>query len=460
MWLDRLTNQNVACYAPFDMSSGGSKASNHALEEARQGRAEGRGEAALGNKRQNVDASKESTAKKLRRERWADQRQAANIYRRQAEQMGVSLKEIKGRGVTLCGWTQIANQGGSRLMLADPGDDGAARAFWTGIQKCTSGWVCPVCTHAKSEESRVSLNLGLAAARRLGLSPVMMTLTARHDKGMALRDFWAALSEAEQELKRSRPWKALNAKATKKRGPGPMRKGGFAKAVEVTHSEGAGWHPHPHVICLLDLPEDRAIAAMETLRDEWLHQLNRVGLDGSSAAARKHAFQVQGAAAAGNYVTKWGAAEEMTGQAKKEGKKESRTMWQLLRDARTGDTETKRVQAERLWFEAAQAMVGVHQLRMSPAFKALVEEERERAEVEVEKEEQAEAVQVWGCGLVRNDPTWEHVRWKRLRAIEAAEKAGLADARGAVLDVVTSARMDSDDLEYDPGSLIDDDAPP
>lgn len=441
--------------APFDEAGSGGFAANPGASNAASG-------ASLGNKRQNVDASKENTSKKLRRERWADQRQAANIFRRQAEEMGVSLKEIKGRGVTLCGWTQIANQGGSRLMLADPGDEGAARAFWTGIQKCTSGWVCPVCTHAKAEEARTSLNLGLAGARRLGLSPVMMTLTARHDKEMSLSDFWKALSTADKEMKRSRAWKALNAKPTKKRGPGPMRRGGFAKAVEVTYSERAGWHPHPHLVCLLDLPEDQAIAAMEGLRDEWLHQLNRVGLDGVSAAARKHAFQVQGAAAAGNYITKWGAAEEMTGQAKKEGKQESRTMWQLLRDARTEKTEKKRMRAERLWFESAQAMVGVHQLRMSPAFKQLAEDERERADTGEEKAE-AEAVQVWGCGLVRHDPTWEHVRWKRLRAIEAAEKAGLVGARDAVLDVVTSSRFDSDDLksvDEDPGPLIEDDPSP
>lgn len=406
------------------------------------------GGAALGNKRKNVDA--------FRRERWADQLQAASVYRRKAREEGIGLREIKGRGVTLCGWTQIANQGGSRLMLVDPGDDQGARAFWSGLQRCGGVWNCPVCTQAKAEAARISLNLGLAAARRHGLSPVMMTLTARHSRDMSLRDFWDALSTAEQELKRTRAWKRLTAKATNKRAAGPMHRGGFAKATEVTYSDCFGWHPHTHMICLLDLPEEEAIAAIETLRNEWLHQLNRVGLDGASAAARKHAFQVQGAAAAGNYVSKWGAAEEMTGGAKKKGKKGGRSMWQLLRDARTADTPKARKRAEDLWYEAVRVMAGVHQLRMSPAFRALVEEERQRAAVE--DEQQPEAVEVWRCGLVQHDRTWEHVRWKRLRAIEAAEKAGMAGARDAVRDVVASPATDADDLrnEIEDVETIDD----
>lgn len=427
--------QNAVCYAPFDACRGGQVTAN------RRGKAgpKAASGASLGNKRKNVDA--------LRRERWADQRQAANIYRRNADAEGIDLREIKGRGVTLCGWTQIANKGGSRLMLVELGDDHGAKAFWSGLQRCGGVWNCPVCTQAKAEAARISLNLGLAAARRLGLSPVMMTLTARHSRDMSLQDFWDALSAAEKALKASDPWKKLNAKSTKKRGEGPMRRGGFAKAIEVTHSERAGWHPHAHIICLIDLPEDAAIEAVKVLRDEWLHQLNRAGLDGTSDAARRHAFQVQGAAAAGNYVTKWGAAEEMTGGAKKEGRKGGRSMWQLLRDARTAETSQARQKAEDLWYEAVRVMTGVHQLRMSPAFRALAEEERERTASE--EEQQPEAVEVWRCGLVRNDPTWEHVRWKRLRAIEAAEKARLRGARDAVLDVVTSDRQDSDDLRVE-----------
>ena len=48
-----------------------------------------------------------------------------------------------------------------------------------------------------------------------------------------------------------------------------------------------------------------ALDLVEKLREPWLASLRAEGLDGSGAA-----FQVQGATAAGNYVGKWGAAEE------------------------------------------------------------------------------------------------------------------------------------------------------
>ena len=416
----------------------------------------------LGIKRKNVDEferearEKKRKARELRRERWADQRQAASIYKRKAKADGIDLKSIKGRGVTLCGWTQVASQGGAKLMMVDPGNDQDARAFWQGLHKCGGTWNCPVCTHAKAEKARISLNLGLAAARRLGLSPVMMTLTARHDRDMSLSDFWGALGQAERELKKSEPWKLLCGKPTKKNPHRPMRRGGFAKAIEVTRSDEAGWHPHAHIICLLDLSEELAIAAVETLRDEWLHQLNRVGLDGTSAAARRHAFDVQGAAEAGNYVAKWGAAEEMTGGAKKEAKGNSRSLWQLLRDARTGETKQERQAAEDLWYEGVRVMAGTHQLRMSPAFKKLVEEERERTPSATE--ELPEATEVWGCDLEKRDPTWTHMRHRRLRAIEAAERAGIESAYQAVQEVLMSIETDASDVSDDI-DLIDDDDP-
>lgn len=333
-------------------------------------------------------------------------------------------------------------------MLVDLGDDQGARAFWSGLQRCGGVWNCPVCTQAKSEAARISLNLGLAAARRLGFSPVMMTLTARHSRDMSLSDFWGALGTAERELKASRAWKALNAKPSKARPQGgPMRRGGFAKAIEVTQSDRAGWHPHAHIICVLDLSEERAIAAIEELRDEWLHQLERVGLDGVSAAARKHSFQVQGAAAAGNYVAKWGAAEEMTGGAKKEGRDGSRSLWQLLRDARTGETAKDRQKAEDLWYEGVRVMAGVHQLRMSPAFKKMVEDEREKTASATE--DLPEAAEVWGCGSEKHDPTWTYMRHRRLRAIEAAERAGIKGAHQAVQEVLMSMETDATDLGDD-----------
>ncbi len=397
---------------------------------------------ALGKKRKNVDAPKGETqqkkadqAKKRRRERYADQRTAAAIYQSNVP----AGSKAAGRGVTLCGWTQIANQK-VRLVRVEAEQP---RAFYRGLQACGLRWVCPCCTIKKSEESREALNAALSVARDRGLVPVMLTLTARHKRTTELREFWSMLSKAEKQMKTSNAWKALNKRHLT---------GGFAKAVEITHGAN-GWHPHFHLILMTNADdEDHAAELVETLRADWLHQLNRVGLDGKSKAARERSFDVRGAQEAGDYITKWGAAEEMTLAGSKVGKAKGRTPWQLLRDARTASTDAERMQAGALWWEFSQVMKGVHQLRQSPKFRELV---AAYEPPEGEAEEEPEETTVFRF----DDPEWTFGKYRRLAMKEAAEEAKAEDAHGAVLDALLSEKTDRDllgDPDPDPGDLIED----
>ena len=387
----------------------------------------------LGKKRQNVAApshdhqeNKGYEAKKARqnrrRERYADQRTAAAIYTSQTAPGSKSA----GRGVTLCGWTQIADQE-TRLVRVD--EAAGPRAFYRGLVSCGLRWVCPCCTIKKSEESREALNAALSVAREKGLRPVLLTLTARHKRSWGLRQFWDALSLAEKRMKTRRAWKGLNDRMP----------GGFAKAVELTHGRN-GWHPHFHLVLMLEAGEGEGIELVESLRDEWLHQLNLVGLDGLSDAARKRAFDVRGADQAGDYITKWGAAEEMTLAEKKVGKSDGRNPWQLLRDARTAETEAERMKAGALWWQAVQVMSGVHQLRQSPKFRELVAE----YEPPEEPGEKTPEVEVFSFGNAKFDRTWSHVRNKRLLMREAAEKGSIEGAGQAVADAMMGDMLDID----------------
>ena len=82
---------------------------------------------------------------------------------------------------------------------------------------------------------------------------------------------------------------------------------GSVTATEVTGGGTHGWHPHFHTLMLIEATtEAEAIEFVERLRAPWLSCLRAFGLDGAGAA-----FDVQGAASAGNYVGKWGAAEEL-----------------------------------------------------------------------------------------------------------------------------------------------------
>lgn len=370
----------------------------------------------------------------LRRSKFADQRTAARLWR--SFNPDFKASKAAGRGVTACGWSLRA-QSTAKLVRIET--ERGPKAFYRGLMVCGLRWVCPCCTAAKSEESKKQLNAALAQGRQTGLVPVMLTLTARHSKKMALAKFWETLSTAEKKMKKRRQWKALN-----KRLPG-----GFAKAVEVTYGKN-GWHPHLHIILLTDgADEAEALELVEALREIWLEELEKVGLDGHSTAAKKRSFDVRSAATAAEYVAKWGAAEEMTLSGSKVGRAEGRTPWQLLREAREAETEKERMFAGALWYEFIQVFKGVHQLRKSPKFSETVKKYRATNPEEEDEPDENTLIHL-------DDASWTFGRWRRVRILEAGEHPDIDQAKRDALAELMAEGTDAD-LDDDPGPLIDPD---
>ena len=138
---------------------------------------------------------------------------------------------------------------------------------------------------------------------------------------------------------------------------------GYITATEVTGGGFNGWHPHFHILMFFQCAtEAEAIAKAETLRGPWLAGLKSEGLSGTGAA-----FDVQGGSAAGNYITKWGAAEEVALGGKKKGRGDGRAPFQLLADYADNDDK----QAGALFAEYAKEFAGYRQLVWSPGLKAL-----------------------------------------------------------------------------------------
>lgn len=336
----------------------------------------------LGNKRQYFSGHEggktprvAKNTNKIRREAAADQRQAAVIFnskRDAIEAVGGDAGGLAGRGVCLCGWTQIAEQ---ESALKRVQRDGRQHAFISGAQMCGLRWVCPICTAKRANDDKNFVNDGLAAARKkLRMFPVMMTLTTRHTKKEAAVDVLRGIVRAEQKLKTSKPWKRLKEKLV-----------GYARVLEWTYGKN-GHHPHFHTILLVQAEsEEGAVAAVEELHAAYMYQLAAAGRDGTSNAAWKRSFQVQGASAAEGYITKWGSAEELTGAQKKDGG-EGMTPWQLLRSSRDHEDENERMRCGQIWWEIIQATKGKAQLYKSEGFKRLVEEYRADNEPEPEPE--------------------------------------------------------------------------
>lgn len=222
------------------------------------------------------------------------------------------------------------------------------QARFVGLKSCQSVWCCPICSAKVASRRKRDLDSLLGWARAQGMSVLLLTLTARHDASMPLAGFLATLKAAKERLRQRREFRLLRTSVA-----------GSVTATEVTHGFANGWHPHFHEILLMRSQSESAVAAIESLRPGWLASLAGQGLSGERAA-----FQVQNASAAGDYIAKFGAAEEMTLQGVKRGRFGSRMPWQLLHDSHHGD----RVAGD-LWVTYAESFHGRRQLVWSPGLK-------------------------------------------------------------------------------------------
>lgn len=306
-------------------------------------------------------------------------------------------------------------------------------------------------------EDRQFVNDGLAAARGHGLFPVMVTLTTRHHAGEAAEDLLRGIIHAEQRLKRLKVWTRLKAFSA-----------GYVRVLEWTHG-AHGHHPHFHTILLIRAEsENDAIAQTEKLRGAYMRQLTAAGRDGESPAAWQYSFHVQGAAAAEGYITKWGAAEELTGSLAKDGGNDSLTPWQLLRlarnaPARGGRTaDQERVRYAAIWWQIICATKGKAQLYKSEGWKNLVAQWRAE-QPEPEPAPEPELVRALGQRQRREIGSfeWMEARDRTIVLREAAEISDLAAARRAVSIALASGTTDADIIsamrDDDPGQLVESD---
>ena len=446
LWHHRLSPPYAVTLAPPDGSGGGVFVPNQHPGEARQGQAAG----PLGKRgnsltlppgdggqtiRGNTEKPQENKAKRLlgRRDLVADQMRAASIYWHYANQVeaGAARKKLPGRGVTYCGWTQIADKPTELRRIQD---ESGYRSYFSGVQTCGLRWVCPCCTAKAAQVDRAYVNDGLAAARQAGLWPVMITMTTRHARHEAAADVIGGIIRAEQRLKTVKAWRRFSARIS-----------GYARVLEWTHGEH-GHHPHFHTIALVQAgSEQEALAVAEELQAAYMRQLEAAGRDGTSEAAWRHSFHVQGAAAAGAYVAKWGSAEELTGALAKAGGGEGLTPWQLLRLARTASAERDRQLYASIWWQIVGATKGKAQLYKSEGWRDLVEGYRQGED----EEPQAEPELVYGFGQreKRGQPTvpWLDALPKRLAIREAAEAHKSLDmALMAVREAIREGPTDID----------------
>lgn len=288
-------------------------------------------------------------------------------------------------------------------------------ATYRGLHSCGCTWICPVCAPRISAIRRDELNKLLKIARHRRLIPVMLTLTARHDIRDSLSFLLNATKGAKRRFHQSRDWKAASETIF-----------GHVTATELTFGRH-GWHVHFHTIILVDCSsEAEAIASLLGLRTAWERGLKAEGLD-----CNDHGFDLLGASAAGDYITKWGAAEELTLSSSKAARdlEKGRTVWELLAIAGgRSDPVISQKQAAALWSDYARLFKGRRQLVWSRGLKAkagITEKTDEEIAAELERElSSAEAAEIGRVSV----QVWRQIirMGLRLNLLEAVEQDGRA----------------------------------
>jgi hypothetical protein len=250
------------------------------------------------------------------------------------------------------------------------------RSEYGDLVTCGSVWHCPICARKITSGRRDGLMAALAAWIERGGAVYLLTYTHSHGKNeRPIAEHVEAQARALSKFKGSRAFRAILGEA------GSV---GAVRALEVTHGEINGWHPHTHEL-LFALPGQAR--ALGRLRKLWVRRLiasELAGLTGNETRTERfgqlryllrHALTVQDGAYAAEYVAKyghepatdaggaWGPASEVTKGHIKTGKRlTGRTPFELLRlYSEEGDKR-----AGMLFRDYALAFHGRRQLYWSP----------------------------------------------------------------------------------------------
>lgn len=225
-------------------------------------------------------------------------------------------------------------------------------AHFVGVETCSSVWHCPVCAARIAEQRREEVAFAIESAREKGGAAYMLTLTMRHSRRDKLAYLKSAIADGWRKAQNRRAFRTFKTEF------GVI---GTIRAIEVTHGNANGWHPHLHILFITKAPFDDAQveAAQATLFDLWSSVL-------TSMTERYVALDALDfrPARASDYVTKWGADRELVKGQQKNGKG-SLSPWQLLEAYARGNRR-----AGKLFKEYARTFKGARQLTWSKGLKA------------------------------------------------------------------------------------------
>ncbi|WP_420430537.1 protein rep [Kordiimonas sp.] len=228
----------------------------------------------------------------------------------------------------------------------------AKGAHFVGVETCGSVWHCPVCAARIAEQRREEVAQAIGGAQNAGGAAYMLTLTMRHNRRDKLGYLKSAIADGWRKAQNRRAYRTFKAR---------FGITGTIRAIEVTHGNANGWHPHLHILFITKraFDNDQIAEAQAILFELWSNVLT--SLTERYVALDALDFRP---ASTSDYVTKWGADRELVKGQQKEGKG-SLSPWQLLEAFSRGNKR-----AGKLFEEYARTFKGARQLTWSKGLKA------------------------------------------------------------------------------------------
>jgi hypothetical protein len=227
-----------------------------------------------------------------------------------------------------CGTTILPSSTGVSIALGEFG------AHFSGLMACGSVWSCPCCAPKIAQERQGMVDqllrrhlqrhsTGVPSDELESGGALCLTLTVSHRWGDELRKMRQAVSLVHRKLWSQRAGKALRARW------GII---GHVRSLEVTHGRN-GWHPHLHCIVLTEglLSASEAELLRVELAERWCDLAEKAKLT-RPLEEQQHAELVHSPEDAARYITKYGAAAELTGWTNKDARAGGRTPFQILAD--------------------------------------------------------------------------------------------------------------------------------
>lgn len=223
----------------------------------------------------------------------------------------------------------------------------------SGTLRCNSPWLCPSCAPARAEVRRKNIFEVIDRTNAKGGFTAFVTLTVRHKKNQSLEGLKAVLSNASRKARQGRAWEKIKQKG------GVL---GVVQGVEVLHNINTGWHYHCHLAVPCISSKRDAFEAMSDFVSRYLMMVEKEGGEALKQGQDIQLVDDSDDEKVSHYISKGSASWEIAGSLKDARDRKSRTPWDLARLAYSGD-----VDAERLFVEYAQVIVGTRSCVISPS---------------------------------------------------------------------------------------------